>query len=247
MLLTLIVPYYRQPAMLLQHLLLWEELPAEVRSQIRLLIVDDGSPEPAEPVVRAHPISKAMLYRIDVDIPWNRGGARNLGSTEAKTPWLMHVDIDHVLPYENVIALLKLIGTLQHGKWYRFRRFRMGAADETRGKDKADPKATFVEIKPHIDSYLISRDLYWRTGGYDEDYSGCLGGGSPFLRRLETFAPVEVLDIALHVYTRHVVPDSSVVSLSRDTSEYSKRRRVKEKMGNTVPKNPLRFPWSRVL
>jgi hypothetical protein len=77
---TLIVPYYRNPVMLREQIKAWEDYP----DAVSIILVDDGSPEPALEVVREHApaalLPRLTLYRIDVDIPWNRGGARNLGA-----------------------------------------------------------------------------------------------------------------------------------------------------------------------
>jgi glycosyltransferase involved in cell wall biosynthesis len=235
--LTLVIPYFDQPQMLLRQV---EEI--EKYNGVRVIVVDDCSPIKASDVIRG---ALCSLYRIDTDIPWNRGGARNLGSMQAETEWLIHVDIDHVLPAECLERLLEYPASENH--WYRFPRFRVGTADETRKKDDLDPDCEFGPIKPHIDSYLIRRDLFLKSP-YDEDYSGCLGGGSPFLDRMQRIKPVRVLpaDIYLEVYTRDKIPDASVVTLNRDTSEYKRRRKLKEKTGKVKPKNPLRFKWHRV-
>ena len=234
--LTLIIPYYRSPLMLRRQL----DEAAGYPPEVQVIVVDDGSPEPAAEVFRDE--DRPDLYRIEQDIPWNRGGARNLGAHVAETDWIVHVDIDHVLLVEDCRRLLTY--RLHPGSWYRFRRFRVGPADETRRKD-AIPADASGEIKPHIDSYVCHRDLYWRAGGYDEDYSGCLGGGSPFLKMLEREAgpPIVLQDVWLQVYTRGVIADASVTDLSRDTSEYSRRRRAK---GDVRGVNPLRFDWSRI-
>ena len=234
--------------MLAKQLNEWQSYPSE----IRLIVVDDGSPEPALPIV-AQRADRSMrerleVYRVQVDIPWNRGGARNLGARMARTEWIMHVDIDHILPATCAATMLKHWPP-KHDQWYRFRRFRVGRADETRRKDAIADDVEFGEVKPHGDSYLCRRNLYWIIGGYDEDYSGCLGGGSPFLQQLERAAPVAMFrdDVHLLVHTRSVVIDASDWSLNRDTSEYSRRRKQKERNGNTAARNPLRFEWSRVL
>jgi hypothetical protein len=244
---TLIVPFYRNVRMLERQIEEWKLYP----NTFCFVVVDDGSPEPAKPVVEAHSNNglrdRLSLYRIDVDIPWNRGGARNLGADAATTEWIVHMDIDHVLPWQCAQSLATF--TPNPGHWYRFPRFRKGRADETRRKDAISPEQKFGAIHPHVDSYLCTRDLYWRVGGYDEDYSGCLGGGSPFLKQFEAAAPVSLLppEIHLHVYTRDTVEDASDTSLSRDTSEYSRRRRAKELSGRTKARNPLRFEWHRAL
>lgn len=256
---SVIVPYYRNAEMLKIHLRTWNRYPPDVRKQMRLIVVDDGSPEPASRIIgdyneREEIPNNMELYRIHPDIPWNRGGARNLGATVTKDEWLLHMDIDHVMPVAAAEALAHIapdLGTWTKPdeRWFRFERYRYGRADETRKKDAIDPESTFGKIKPHIDSYLCRRELYWKVGGYDEDYSGCLGGGSPFLSQLERAAPVQLIDapICLHVYTRSTCPDASDFSLSRDTSEYSRRRIAKERKRDTLAKNPIRFSWGRVL
>jgi glycosyltransferase involved in cell wall biosynthesis len=245
---TIIVPFYRQPLMLAEQLKSWEG----ALDGYRFIVVDDGSPERASDVIErdASPELRAKLelYRITQDIPWNRGGARNLGAERATTQWIVHVDIDHVLTSDSMAPLLAFQPDPE--RWYRFPRWRVGAADATRRKDRIDPGVKFGRIHEHVDSYLITRDLYWKIGGYDERYSGCLGGGTPFLRQLEANAPVELLpdDIRLHVYTRDAVKDASDWALSRDPAEYSRRRREIERT-RSVTKRPLmlNFPWERVL
>lgn len=241
---TLVVPYYRNRGMLALQVAAWNRFP----KAFRIVVVDDGSPEPAAPIILEHAsgalLDRLQLYRIGVDISWNRGGARNLGATQARTEWLIHVDIDHLLPPECAAALLK--AEVSPNRWYRFRRFRCGRADETRRKDAIPREQAFGEIKPHIDSYLITKNLYWDAGGYNEAFSGCLGGGSPFLQELEKLAPVAQLpdDVHLYVYTRDRCPDASDFSLSRETGEFAARKRRLN--GNLRGSDPLRFPWERV-
>lgn len=244
---SLIIPYYRNFWMLRKHVDVWEQYDPAVLKRLHIIVVDDGSPdmtaeEALRCMVRALPVE---LYRIKEDIPWNRGGARNLGAYVAKTPWLLHVDVDHTVPPETMAAAINI--ELDSERWYRFCRWRVGAADFTRKKDAADPAATFVEIHPHVDSYLITRELYWRAGGYDEDYSGSLGGGTPFLRDLTAIVEPRLLpaSMPLHVHTTHSVPDASETVLSRDTSRYSeiRRRKNREKLPKAIP---LNFTWERV-
>lgn len=242
--LTLVIPYYRNVGMLREQLRIWEDYPPGVR----LVLVDDGSPEPALDVVRSHASAalreRIALYRVEVDIPWNRGGARNLGTMQARTDWIVHVDIDHILPPEAARALLEF--SPDPRRWYRFRRFRHGRADETRRKDKIADAIEFGEIHPHIDGYLCTVDAYWKAGGYNEDFSGCLGGGSPFLALMAAEnGPAELVpgDVHLQVYTRSAVKDASDWSLSRDRSEFTRRKaRMKKPYRGT---HPIRFAWNR--
>ncbi len=237
---TLIVPFYRNSKMLFEQMRHWYQYP----DGVRIIVVDDGSPEDARSILRAAPeslLQRIELYRITIDIPWNRGGARNLGAKVAQTDWIVHVDIDHVMPVESAERLLAFNANPKH--WYRFERYRKGRADETRKKDALPEFVEFGKIHPHIDSYLCTRAMFWKARGYDEDYSGCLGGGSPFLAQLARVGEVQMAPVCLHVYTRSVVADASDEHLSRDRAEYAKRKRKKELTGRVKAENPLRFPW----
>ncbi len=257
-LITMIVPYYRQPKMLDKQIQTWEGYTNEVARMFHMIVVDDCSPEPAEPLVEANTFrrwnsERLSLYRIDKDVPWNRGMARNLGTRMAETPWILHLDTDHILPAESAELLVKKFEHATPGtQWYRFKRFRVGAADETRKKDKADPKATFVEIHPHIDSYLCTTTAFWKAGGYNTRFSGVLGGGTPFLKEMEKAnGAAATLSIPLHVHTRHSVPDSSERTLSRDPAAFKKRKQeIMAKYGTLradSKENPVSLPWHRVL
>lgn len=250
---TMIVPYYRNPKMLREQIETWKRYGEKVRRTLKITVVDDGSPDRAYEVFTHKDIDEFFTYGVRVDlyrivdnIPWNRGGARNLGSMMAQTPWLLHMDIDHVLPVTCADELIKQ--DFDKAYTHRFRRFRNGQADMTRKKDALPECAEYGEIKPHIDSYLCTREMFDRVGGYDEDYSGCLGGGSPFLKQLGAIAPFVVApsSIWLEVYTQSTISDSSDMSLSRDTREYIRRKEQKEKLGKTKAINPLRFKWEQV-
>lgn len=240
---TLIVPYYRNVLMLREQIRIWEEYPPEVE----LVLIDDGSPEEAYAIVKDC-ASEALqgriqLYRILIDVPWNRGGARNLGTSRANTQWVLHVDIDHVLTPASARALLKFEPSVK--EWYRFERYRNGPADETRKKDQIPADQARGKIHPHMDSYLVTKRMFWEAGGYDEDYSGCLGGGSPFLKQLgmagkASMAPAQV---SLEVYTRTVIADASDCHLSRERDEYAERRKRKDAKGPAKATNPIRFEW----
>jgi hypothetical protein len=244
---TLCVPFYRNSHMLESQLHKWQQYP----SKLQIIVVDDGSPEPAKPIIQANAsaelLSRIRLYRIMVDVPWNREEARNLAAKQAETSWLIQIDIDHVLPWADAHELLNFQPDPKH--WYRFPRWRVGKADETRKKDALRPDVEFGKIHPHVDSYLIRKETYMDVGGYDLAFSGCLGGGSDFLKRLEAVEEPKLLpdNISLHVYTRSEVKDASDWSLSRDTNEGKRRARAKQASRREYEKCAVRSPWERQL
>ena len=243
---TLCCSYYSQPKMLARQIQEWQQYP----QQLPIILVDDGSPEPALPVVaQASDALKShlRLYRVQVDRPWARENARNLSAQKASTDWLCMLDIDHILPAAAAAHLMEFEPNVNF--WHRFPRYRVGRADETRQKDAIPREQEFGPIKEHIDSYLVPRSMYWSVGGYDCDFIGCLGGGTDFLRRLEWHHGAPLLlpaHIHLHVYTRHVIADASVTTLSRDTAP---GKVIQRRKGATrhKPVNPIRLPYEREL
>lgn len=251
---TMIVPYYRQPGMLAKQHEAWTAYSKEAKEFFRFIVVDDGSPQPDDAFTALRQcgyesmLDGLSLYLIDKDVPWNRGMARNLGTHMAETDWVLHVDTDHVLNEHSAEALMRVWENVRSNHWYRFSRFRVGAADETRKKDKANPHATFCPIHPHIDSYLCTKKAYWKAGGYNEDFSGVLGGGSPFLKEMEIAnGPSLLIEFPLWVYTRHAVVDSSEHTLPRDPEAFARRKReIMAKRGSLRGHDPLRLPWHKV-
>jgi hypothetical protein len=245
-LITTVVPFYRQPKMLQKQIDTWYDYSAEVADAFKWIVVDDCSPEPAEDVVPRN--MGYELYRIDKDVAWNRGMARNLGTKMAMTPWVLHVDTDHILPAESAAKLVACAAMLNPDRWYRFYRFRVGAADATRKKDPIPDAITFGKIHPHIDSYLCTPEAFWKAGGYNEDFSGILGGGTPFLKEMvRANDEPAMIEFPLHVHTRHSVPDSSEHTLPRDPEAFKRRKReIMAKRGTLRGHDPIRLPWHKV-
>ena len=86
--------------------------------------------------------------------------------------------------------------------------------------------------------------MYWSSAATIEDFIGCLGGGTDFLRRLEWHHGAPLLlpaHIHLHVYTRDKIADASVTTLSRDTAP---GKVIQRRKGAThhKPVNPIRLP-----
>lgn len=252
---TVILPYYNQPEMLRAQLRNWGCYTDHTRKYLKLIVVDDGSQmAPALDVMRETNHAElfqswgAELYRIKEDIPWNRGEARNIGAKHAGTPWILQLDLDHVLPptAAEQMVLRQIEFEKQH--WYRFRRFRVGAADHTRNKDSIPRDARYGEIKPHIDSYLCTPERYWQAGGYNEDFSGCLGGGSPFLSFMSQISEPQMAShgMYLHVYTSDETKDASA-ALDRTPGEYKRRRAELTQAGKLKGHDPFRIPYERVL
>lgn len=231
---TFVIPYYRNPEMLKIQVENWNRYPHWIRDQVRVILIDDASPEPAEPIFRKCELRKA-LWRINEDIPFNAHGARNLGAKVMgkDEAWGLFTDMDITLPPEMAERLLaKEWKSVFH---YTF---------EREFKD-ARPR------KYHCNSFLVTRGAYWGAGGYDEDFAGTYGGDGIFLRALERRAPRCHLGDVVLTGWNNTVADCSTRDLDRQgpmKKEYLRRRDEKKAQPDgLVPRSPLRFTWKRVL
>jgi len=220
---TIVMAYYNNPTMLERHLEEWEKYP----DGFQAVIVDDGSEEPALPILKNCPIP-VQLYRVLIDKPWNQNGARNLGMTYAEG-WCLLTDMDHLLTNEEA-RKIKIEDYHSNLAYKPLRVLPDGS-----------------EYKRHPNTYLMTKDLYWSCGGYDEDFCGWYGTDATFRRQLGK-ALTETDNFALTLYGREVIHDANTRTLGRKGSEYHVSNNNvltgKKKYGGE-PVKPLQFPWTR--
>lgn len=205
----LVYPYYENPQFLASQIDGWQQFPDALRESLSAIIVDDGSPTaPAISVLaRVAPWPFPLrLFRIEQDVRWNWLAARNRGAHEAHAGWLLLTDMDHVLPVATAEALV--YGVHDPGVVYAFsRRESSGAA-----------------LLPHPNSWFMTRELFWRIGGYDEALSGHYGTDGDYRRRCAQAAPMQVLSDRL---VRHEYQgDSSTTRYKRKQPEDAGVRRI---------------------
>lgn len=116
--LSVVAPYYNQPARLLEVLnTRWAVYSAQAKDEVEFVVVDDGSP--VEPI-SAHPELAARCTAIGVhctfvtiekDIGFNHPGALNTGSAVAGGRYVAFLDLDHwLLPFDMDALLDELEG-----------------------------------------------------------------------------------------------------------------------------------------
>lgn len=247
--LEIIMPYYNSPGMLTSHLLAMGLFPDEIKKRLTLTIVDDGSQKPALDVMKHFHGKiglKIKLFRILVDIPWNQHGARNLGADQAKDGWLFITDIDHTLPLRSIEYLFKYPADTRC--FFTFAR--MSAVKDGDGVRYEPMVNENGRPKPHPNTYLLTKDLYWKAGGYDEDFCGTYGGDGPFRRLLDKVGQHKHFD-NIHIvrWPREVIPDASQPVEYREKYRALYRELFKDKGGSRSPKPTtwIRFPWERQL
>jgi glycosyltransferase involved in cell wall biosynthesis len=246
--LSLIMPFYENRGMLELQMTEWLRWSPKAKAQIEIIIVDDGSPDPAldvaMPGLRECDRPVISIYRITEDRPWHQHAARNLGAHVARGPWLLLTDMDHMLTAANADALLKRLGKLDPATAYFLHRIEADTGLPTLGRDD--------QPKPHPNSFVMTRDLYWQAGGYDEDFCGIYGTDGLFKSRLFTIAEQGFLKhVALKRFWRDIVPDASTTTMLRKEGRMPGDKQAvmirKQAEGREGQVTTLNFPWERVL
>lgn len=244
--LTLVMPFYDNGSMLSLQYEGWRKWPESIKSRFRVVVVDDGSENaPAGAVARPGGIPAVEIYRVCVNIPWHQHGARNLGAHVASDGWLLMTDMDHVL---TPCAAGQIFDRMDGGKLDPATVYMLDRVEADTGKPTLD---RFDNAKPHPNSFVMTRDMYWRVGGYDEDLTGVYGTDRYFRDRVFRTARRGHLSIPLVRYWRDIVPDASTNGLPRKEGRVpgAKERilAAKRARGEADVVKVLQFPWERVV
>lgn len=239
--LSLVMPYYRNPGMLSFQYECWSSWPEALKRELQVVIVDDGSPEPADDVERPIGLPSLSIYRVLEDRPWHQHGARNLGAHVAKSKWLLLTDMDHVLSESQFQSLLSSLDELNTEAIYTLDRVEA---------DTGLPTFQNGREKPHPNSFVVTRDTYWKIGGYDEDFCGIYGTDALFRSRAESRMR-HLSGVALTRYWRDLIADASTTTLERKEGRdpKAKMRVLMEKAARGESKSIklLDFAWKQVL
>jgi hypothetical protein len=237
------MPFYLNAGMLARQFEGWAAWPEEFKRRLEVIIVDDGSPEPAVDVGRPQGLPALRIYRVLVDIPWHQHGSRNLGAHVAPAGWLLMTDMDHVLEAEAAEALFARLPKLNPEAIHTLDRIEADTRKPTLDRN-GNPK-------PHPNSFVLTRELYWRIGGYDEDLTGIYGTDGFFRQRAFTIGRRAHIEIPLVRYWRDIVPDASTTTLprkeGRDPGHKDRILKAKRDRGEADKVKVLQFEWERVL
>jgi len=209
---SIVLTYYGQPLMLAEQARIWGTYAVSPE----VIVVDDGSPVPAEPQ------ALSLGYRVRLDIPWHQDGARNLGAHVASGEWLLFLDIDHAISAGELGKLYDLLPSLPTGAAFRPARRLVDGA---------------YSLSPAANIWLIRRDDFWRVGGYDERLCGTYGTDLEFRPRLQRTLREAALPIWLDVYRSCNIADAATDGLDRTVVQPPKLA------GSPVN---LAFSWARV-
>jgi len=239
-LITFVYSYYDNPEMFYQQLCVWKSYPEKVLNQIEFIITDDCSSK--KPMCKSEfPELNIRQFRITKKVPWNWLACRNIGAKYASGKWLLLTDMDHVVQTEHAAQLVKALTKNKKIKTdivYLFRR--IDAPDNT-------------PYKYHDDSFFMSKELYWKIGGYDEELSGNYGTSGGYRRRAFSIANGNHrLKIPLTRYDRSVIADASTTEFARKLAHNEHKHTVsdilkrKKEEGREKEIRVLSFPYEEI-
>ncbi|MDC3392650.1 glycosyltransferase family 2 protein [Acidimicrobiia bacterium] len=218
---TLSLSYFNDFKHLNKHFENWKDYSSLVKFQI----IDDCSSERLvdkidKSIVNSLDIS---IYRVIHDIKWNIPGVRNLGAAVCATEWILFCDMDQYFLKKDFLKLNKKINTpnFDKNKFYSFSRFGL---EKTAG------------------TMLISKDSFWKSGGYDEDMVGNYGYNDPLLRKQLESVNIEE-ETFKDIFCQQFEADCT---LDRDGLNKNKRKMYKKI--KRLPKknlNILNFDWEK--
>ncbi len=222
--LTLITHVYNAQGPVDRQLALWRQFSPALRARLQFLVIDDHSDMPLQV---ARDGLDLRLVRVDDDIDWNMPGCRNLAATLCETPWMLFFDVDNVASEASLQKIVDNLPRLDPGRLHVFRRVEGG-----------------VDVEPHINSFLITRQGFWRAGGYDEDFSGHYGFEDVAFRmmwRKHVGGEVLLTDIAFEQI------NFRTSGLDRDQTRNQALIQLRAANGFPKPKGMLRFAWTEAV
>lgn len=234
--LSIVMPYYDNPQMLSRHYEHWASLPEDVKAQIEVVLVDDGSPNcPAVEVSRVDALPPLSIYRVLEDRKWHQHGARNLGAYRAAGQWLFLTDMDHLAPLETIRWMLQ-----DHlsSNTYMFRR--VEASDGSPTLDRHG------KPKPHPNTFYMTVDMFDDVGGYNEYYCGYYGTDSFFRNKCRERGKIVIVnDVSVVRFDLHDVPDANTRNVARKEGRpHGWRQELMARVGNKH--KVLDFSWEKV-
>lgn len=234
---TLVMAYYENAGMLAEQFRKLARLPEDIRKNLHLIVIDDGSPAAPALDVRTetppgHWLASFQLWRMCVDVRWNQDACRNVGVREAPTQWVLLTDMDHVA--DQLVWRRLMTEKLKKSRVYRF------------GRVTAPAMAPY---KPHPNSWALTKNLYWDIGGYDEALAGNYGTDGDFLVRARRTAEICDLPEQLIRYPRDLIPDASTTTLERknQADKDNVNRIIHERRASGRAPLHFSFPCERIV
>jgi len=238
-LLSFVYSYYDNPKMYLRQVEEWNKYPPRVKKHISIYVTDDRSSRyPLRDIKEVPTGIHFRRFELTTKVPWNWLACRNLGAKMSGSKWLLLTDMDHMVSVKSAKKLVRLLRMRLLLPFIIYRLGRVDAQDDNR-------------INPHKDSYLMTRRMFWKIGGYDEELSGNYGTSSRFRDRAFKTAFWNChIPIPLTHHNRRAMPDASTTEFARkegrDPKAIEKIMERKRSEGRENEIKVLSFPYREI-
>ena len=200
------ITYYNEPVWLKW----WYDTIININQEgldVGLNIVDDGSMiDSAECFFeKCIPHPQMSLYCVVDDIGFNSHGARNLLMQQTKTQWNVLSDIDRQYSHKTIHSIINSEINLNRGNYYSFYETKKSSVDRF-----------------SVNDFLVHKEDFWLTGGYDEEFVNIHWGDRYFLDILKTVVQRQKVQQWEVVYVRgarNVVWDDNVTKTTYPDDE----------------------------
>lgn len=168
----------------------------EILEKIEFIIVDDHSPLLVK--IPSTINLNYRLFRIEDDIMWNQGGARNLGAVHSVQKMIL-TDCDHYFP-EKLLKMV-LASRVPQNKLYTFKR------NDANGR---------VMIG-HRNTFYTSKHVFFKAQGVDEEFCGNYGCEDIMFRKFAKRLGIKIRHFTRRekIYTPEIDRDNSYHDLLR--------------------------------
>lgn len=239
---TYITTYCDEPE-LLERFLIYHNQPRDYK----VIVVDDCSEKvSAISIFKRMGVKDISLFRITSLRGFNSHGARNLAMQHTTTKWNALVDIDYEpkepIKIEQVIDKM----SVEHPYFFNVSSF-----------------LNEYEDRYSVNDFFITKDLFWKAGGYDTEFIGMHYGDRIFIERVagnkRKIVPFWLQELRSSRKDLKYVETDELVQINNNQKnefiystglkkmvEYTEKK-VMERWNNNIMCDPVPFKWVKQL
>jgi hypothetical protein len=179
---TVVMTWYGQQDLLLQQVRFYADMAEKYHHRPKVIIMNDSNgPERTyfHECINAYK-GAFDIQGVDVvsnDIGFNSHTCRNLGVKIAKTDWVWLMDVD-CFEQEDIYHYMRFEKELDDGMFY-VPKADMDYPEDMTSYELLDPKG-LIKYVTHPNSWIMTKECFWSTGGYDIEFCGVRQGDAEF-------------------------------------------------------------------
>ena len=178
---TVVMTWYGQENHLYNQMEFYNRMMQTYPCKPRVIVVNDGHEEGREQFRKTIEVHRERfdLMGIDVmtDFGFNSHACRNLAMKYVKTDWALIIDAD-TYESEGMFKYLRFNHELKDDMFY-VPKGDMEVPEDMTEYELLCPKG-IVKYQTHPNCWIMTRECFWSTGGYDLEFQGVRHGDAEF-------------------------------------------------------------------